>query len=382
MDVLLAYRLFAYCTISIEATADLVISRSAHLQDALFFYRKRLRFAYSLVNFLVAHVMARLTVQSLCLLTYLLSLPTAIPNPLTLHPISLLSNDSGTNHTNTTLAAVIPKGFTITPSLPLDEPLLDQRGILLLILQLLATLGLDDYNAAQDAQRWHRQPQDVYINFAGPLMTAESPVAVRKYVLWGVYKVAHLMVGYRDFKPRNYEMFWEGTLVGYLSFNNGLGHTLAFTSGSLDDTRTAIQQGRSSISQTTLPLASPTYLNDTGVEVTFRLHGHSIAESDVFMTLFTGVLKVAPLNPSDPVVQFLVNTRPFNTVLSFEGQPDLYPYQPYFEYRYLVEMLMMLPGWVFENEFRFAETEMVVTVNDKTVGAGVMQWQDREVESS
>lgn len=342
------------------------------------FYRKRLRFAYNLVSFLAAHVMARLTIQSLCLLTCFLSLPTAIPNPLTLHPIYLLGNASGNNLTNSTLAAVIPKDFTITPSLPLDEPLLDRRGILLLTLQLLGSLSLIDYNEEQEAQAWHRQPQDVYINFVGPLKTAESPVAARKYILWGVYKVAHLMVSYSDFRPRNYDMFWEGTLVGYLSFNNGPRHALVIAGGSANETRTAIQQGRSSISQDTLPLATPPHLNDVGVEISFKLHGHSIAESNVFMTLFTGILKVAPLNPSEPVVQFLVNTRPFNTVLSFEGQPDLYPYQPYFEYRYLIEMLMLLPGWVLENEFRFAETEMVVTVNEKTVGAGVMQWQDGE----
>lgn len=346
------------------------------LTNVGFFYRKRLRFAYNLVNVLAAHVMARLTIQSLCLLTCLLSLPIAIPNSLTLLPTSLLEDASGNNLTNTTLAAVIPKDFTITPSVPLDEPLLDRRGILLLALQLLGTLGLDDYNGEQEAQAWHRQPQDVYINIAGPLLTAESPVAARKYVLWGVYKVAHSMVAYNDFRPRNYEMLWEGTLVGFLSFNNGPQPAPAVAGGSANETRTAIQQGRSSISRNTLPLASPAHLSDTGVEITFRIHGHTILESDVFMTLFTGILKLAPLNPSDPVVQFLVNTRPFNTVLSFEGQAGLYPSQPYFEYRYLVEMLMQLPAWVLEQQFRFAETEMVVTVNDKTVGAGVMQWRE------
>lgn len=320
--------------------------------------------------------MARLTIQSLCLLTSLLSLATAIPNSLTLHPTSLLENVSGNNLTNTTLAAVIPKDFTITPSLPLDRPVLDQRGTLLLTLQLLATLSLDDYNGEQEAQAWHRGPQDVYISIAGPLMTSESPVAVRKYVLWGVYKVAHSMVAHSDFRPRNYEMFWQGTLVGFISFINGPRSALAVAGGSANETRTAVQQGRSSISRNTLPLASPAHLDATEVEITFRIHGHSMAESNVFMTLFTGLLKVAPLNASEPVLQFLVNTRPFNTVLSFEGQPGLYPDQPYFEYRYLVEMLLQLPGWVLRNQFRFAETEMVVTVNDKTVGAGVMQWQE------
>lgn len=377
MGVVLACRLFAYYMYHFDRSDSglenfLIYSPT----NTYFSYRKRLRFAYNLVTLLAAHVMARLTIQSLCLLTSLLSLATAIPNSLTLHPTPLLENVSGNNLTNTTLAAVIPKDFTITPSLPLDEPVLDQRGTLLLTLQLLASLSLDDYNGEQEAQAWHRQPQDVYIKIAGPSMTAESPVAVRKYVLWGVYKVAHSMVAHSDFRPRNYEMLWEGTLVGFLSFNNGPRSALAVGGGSANETRTAIQQGRSSISRNTLPLASPAHLDDPEVEISFRIHGHSMAESNVFMSLFTGILKVAPLNPSEPVVQFLVNSRRFNTVLSFEGQPDLYPHQPYFEYKYVVQMLLQLPGWVLRQQFRFAETEMVLAINDKTVGAGIMLWQD------
>ena len=327
--------------------------------------------------------MAKFTIHSFHLLTCLLSLITAIPNPLTLHPNSFLGNDFGSNIPNSTLAAVIPKDFTITSSLPLDEPILNQRQTLLLTLQLLGTLSLDDFNGEQQSQAWRRQPQNVWIDIVGPLMTAESPLPIRKYALWGVYKAIHSMVAFNDFRPRNYELFWQGTLVGYVSFNNGPHAALVVAGGSPSETGTAaVNQGRLPISQSTLPIATTANLpdNNSGVQLSFKLYGHTIGESNVFMTLFTGILKAAPYNLAERVANFLVNARSFNAFLSFQGEEDLKPFEEFFEYQYLIRLCMQLPDWVLEQPHeRWAEAEMVVTVNEKTVGAGVMKWQASEV---
>ena len=71
----------------------------------------------------------------------------------------------------------------------------------------------------------------------------------------------------------------------------------------------------------------------------------------------------------------MVDTRTFSTYLSFKGREDLEPAMPYLEYAHVIELLAQLPLWAFEHGGRWREATMVALVNNKRVGAGVLEWQ-------
>lgn len=321
--------------------------------------------------------MEKLSRQSFLLLMCLLSIARAIPNPLNLEANTLLENSFADSLPNSTLAAVIPNDFTIRPSLPLLEPVLDRRYTLRLTLHALGSLALDDFNAEQQSQTW-RSLQHVSIDILGPSMGVASPMPMRKYAVWGIYKAVHLMVASNDFRSRNYELFSQGTLVGYVGFNNGVHGALGIEGATKNGTGHGVQEGRLSVSLNTLPNATITDLGDDRVTFSFELNGRTIGESNIFMTVFTGILKAAPYSKTERVRTFFVNSRAFNTYLSFVERADPGPDGPFFEYEQLIQLFTQLPSWVMSHGSQWTEVDMVVSVDDVAVGAGVLKWQTRQ----
>ncbi|KAL9132421.1 MAG: hypothetical protein Q9175_006404 [Cornicularia normoerica] len=315
--------------------------------------------------------------QPLVLLTCLLSLARAIPSPLTLQANPLLENSLGNSLYNSTLTAVIPNDFIITPSLPLDEPVLNRQYTLILSLHVLGTLALDDFNGEQQSQTW-RSLQHVSIDILGPESRVESALARRRYAIWGIYKAVHLMVASNDFRSRNYELHWQGALVGYVGINNGLYGALGIRNGTANGTGHSIQERTLSVSTHSLPNTTITDLGNGRINLAFELNGRIIGESDVFMTLFTGILKAAPCSKNERVQSFFVNSRAFNSYLSFKERDDPGPDGPFFEYEQLLQLFMQLPSWMMSHSSQWTEADMVVSVDDRVVGAGFLKWQNRQ----
>lgn len=319
--------------------------------------------------------MMKLSIKPLYFLACLASLATAIPKPFTLEETTSIGKNFGNNLPNLTLPSVIPNGFIIRRGGPLDEPVLNRRLILFLTLRVLGDLALDDFYGEQQSRSW-RSPLHVSIDIVGPAMVIESPLPKRKHAVWGVYSVIRLMTASNDYRPRNYELYWQGTLVGHVGFNNGFHGILGVGGGSANKTVATIQQKNLSISPVTLPKNVSTSSPGTmDVTLVYGLHGRTIGETSFFMTLYTGIVKAAPYYGSEQVEKFVVDTRTFSTYLSFKGREDLEPAMPYLEYAHVIELLAQLPLWAFEHGGRWREATMVALVNNKRVGAGVLEWQ-------
>lgn len=181
------------------------------------------------------------------------------------------------------------------------------------------------------------------------------------------------MVASHDFRPRNYELFSEGTLVGYIGFNNGVPGTLGTGNNSVNATGTAVLKRGISLLPITLPNATVTDPANEQVSLSFELNGRTIGQSNTFMTLYTGILKVAPFSIFDRVENFLVNARAFRTVLSFQGSEEAGDDDPHFEYGHLIALFTQFPPWVLAQGQRWTEGDMVVQVDGKLVGAGVLR---------
>lgn len=309
------------------------------------------------------------------LLTYLLTLSRAIPSPPILTPSTLDISDADNSLLNSTLAAVIPITFTIIPSLPLDEPVLDRRYTLILTLHALGDLAIDDFNGQQQAQTWRASSQPVAVDILGPSMVVESALAFRRFAVWGIYKAVHLMVAVDDFRPRNYRLYWQGSLVGFVGFNRGAQGALGIGNGTANETGTAVQQNTFSVSPNSLLNDTTADLGDDDTAFSFQVHGHTIGEPNVYMTLFTGILKAAPYSKTARVEDFFVNSRAFSTYLSFQEREDPGPVGPFFRYEQLIHLCTRLPTWVMSHGDQWTEAEMVVLINGTVVGAGVLRWQ-------
>ena len=306
----------------------------------------------------------------------LLSLSLARAGPVT----SLTNNPSGSSDgsqlPDSTLSAVIPTDFKITPSLPLDEPVLDQQDTLLLTLFALGSLALDDFNQEQRSQSW-RAVEGVAIDILGPEKTFRSVLAARKYAIWGIYKAIHAMVALNDFRSRNYGLYWQGTLVGYVAFNKGPNSALSLRNSTTNGISQGVQERSLSISANASQNLTATALGSDRTIFSYHLYGRTVGESNVFMTLFTGILKAAPFPKDERVPEFFVNSRSFNSLLSFKEQSDLGPSGPFFEYEQLIQLFMELPLWTISHGSRWVEAEMMVLVDNKAVGTGVLKWQIR-----
>ena len=313
--------------------------------------------------------------QHFNLLACLFNLAAAIPRPLTLQATTLIGNGFGNSLPNTTLASIIPHDFTIRAGLPLDEPPLNQRNSLLLTLRALGDLALEDFNGEQQSRTW-RSPQHVAIDIVGPAKTDESVLPVRKYALWGMYSAIHMMVSSSNFHPRIYELFWQRTLVGYVSFNSGARGVLGVSGASANTTNTALQKKNFSISPITLlPNTTTAIPQNNGVTISFDLTGRTIGEANVLMTLFAGILKAAPQDQTERVDEFVVNERAFNAYLSFMGRGSTKPDEPFLEYTHLIQLFTQLPSWMIGHGEKWTEAGLLVWVDDRAVGAGVLMWQ-------
>ena len=307
-------------------------------------------------------------------LLLLLSLARADPVASLTNNLSESSDDK--RLPDSTLSAIIPTDFKITPSLPLDEPVLSQQDTLLLTLFALGSLALDDFNEEQRSQSW-RAVEGVAIDILGPEKTFESVLAARKYAIWGIYKAIHAMVALNDFRSRNYGLYWQGILVGYVAFNNGPNSALSLSNSTTSGTSHGVQESSLSVSANALQNLTTTALGSGRASFSYQLFGRTVGESNVFMTLFTGILKAAPFPKNQRVPEFFVNSRSFNSLLSFKEQEGLGPSGPFFEYEQLIEGFMKLPLWSISHGSQWTEAEMVVLVDNKVVGAGVLKWQIR-----
>lgn len=316
--------------------------------------------------------------QCVILLTYLLTLSRAVPSPPILPTSTLNITDADTSLLNSSLAAVIPTFFKILPSLPLDEPVLNTRYTLMLTLYALGRLAVEDFEEEQQSQSWRSTELNVAIDVVGPAMVVESVLPMRKYAVWGIYKAIHSMVARNDFRPRNYELYWKGSLVGWVEFNNGAQGALGSGSATANQTGNAVPQRNLSVSSITLPNATAT-IDQTNARVafSFELSGRTIGESNVFMTLFTGILKAAPFPKTERLTSFLVNSRTFNSFLNFMEREGAGPDGPFFEYGQLIQLFTQLPAWMISHGSQWTEADMVVSVDGRAVGVGILRWQIR-----
>ena len=310
------------------------------------------------------------------LLTYLLTLSRAVPSPPILPRSTLNISAADTSLLNSTLTAVIPTFFNVIPSLPLDEPVLNARYTLMLTLNALGYLAVDDFEEEQQSRTWRSTFYHVGIDVIGPDLVVGSTLRRRKYAVWGIYKAVHVMVAQNDFRPRNYELYWKGALVGWVEFNNGAQGALGIESGTANEAGTALQQRNLSALPITLPNAT-TIANPANIRVAFsyELSGRTIGESNIFMTLFTGILKAAPYPKTERVITFAVNSRTFNSFLSFMEREAAGPAGPFFLYGQLIRLLTQLPGWILSHGSQWTEADMLVSIDDRVVGVGVLKWQ-------
>ena len=208
-------------------------------------------------------------------------------------------------------------------------------------------------------------------------MELDSDLAMRKYAIWGIYKAIHLMVASNDFRARNYELYSKGALVGWIGLNNGPDGALGMEHVVKNGTVHAVPDGSLSVSLDTSADATNDDQVDNRMTLTFELHGRTIGESNVFMTLFTGILKVAPYSKVERVADLFVLSRAFNSFLTFKGRADLGPEGPFFIYEQLIELLAQLPNWMIAKGNQWTEAEMFVSVDGTVVGGGILMWQPR-----
>lgn len=237
----------------------------------------------------------------------------------------------------------------------------------------LERLALDDFEAEQGSQTWRSPHHAVAIDIVGPALDIESALARRKYAIWGIYKAVHLMVATGDFRCRNYELYWRGGLVGWVGYNNGLG----MGGGMKNFTRDSVEEGSSLILPNTSRNVTTDSVGVDGVTFSFELHGRTIGESNVFMILFTAILKAAPFPKDERVRSFVVSGRPFNSYLSFMERLDPGPDGPFLKYEQVIQIFMQLPRWMISHGSQWSEANMVVLVDDRLVGTGVLVWQFR-----
>ena len=332
----------------------------------------------------IASTMGTFSVQQMYLLACLTSLTAAIPNPLTSQATTLLTNSFSNILSNSTLGEpVIPSDFTIRPSPPLDEPVLDRRNTLLLTLHALSDLAVLDYLRSQQTQTW-RAVQHVSIDIIGPAKTLKSFIPVRKYALWGIYKAIQLMVASEDFRSRNFDLLHQGVLVGYVAFNNGPLGVLGIEDGSANETNPAVQQvDLSTSSLTLLENTTTTNVQSNDIHIDFKAKGRTIGEDNVFMTLFTGILKVAPQYATEFFDSFSLNTRTFNSALTCKARRDIGPGESRLGYSALIRVFKELPLWVLTHGGgSWNETDFLVWESMgqryQVLGAGILRWQARQ----
>ena len=180
------------------------------------------------------------------------------------------------------------------------------------------------------------------------------------------------MVASGDFRCRNYELYWRGALVGWAGYNNGAQSALGMAGGTKNMTSDSVQEGSSLV---TSPNVTTDSLGVDHITFSFELHGRTIGESNVFMTLFTAILKAAPYPKDERVQAFVVSGRPFNSYLSFMERRDPGPDGPFLQYEQVIRIFTQLPRWMISHGSQWSEANMVVLIDDRPVGAGVLKWQ-------
>ena len=288
------------------------------------------------------------------------------------------SPDSAFN--NTILGAAVPRSFTIRPSSPGaqlgPDKDLAKTHLLFKVLQVLQYLALEDFNAESPPQTCEHPGFAIVID--GSSLESKSNI-LYKYALWGLYSAIWNMVANNFYREVTYKLLWEGSLVGWIRFIKRHGPAI----GSSDDMNidinslpTAPPKMNSTLLGAATNVTSSSALgamfHDGHVTVEIDMAGGPLSEADVFMTIFTTIVEMAP-NSRGRIVRALSVLGNYNIWFRIDD-PATPPRRrvPFLRLETVVWAVGKVPVAMTSDGGRWREMQMTIKVDDSLVGTGSM----------
>lgn len=297
-------------------------------------------------------------------------------------PASLVALTSSPNSAlnNTILGAVVPSSFTIRPSSP-GARLGPNQGlaktqVLFQILQALQNLALEDFNA-ESLPRDYGHPW-FEINIDGPTLEPKSNI-LYKYALWGLYSAIWYMLSNNFYREVTYELLWEGSLIGWIRFIKRDRSTV----GSNDDLNTDINSLLTAPPNTNSTLlgaatnvtgssALGAIFHNSRVTAEIDMAGRPLLVADVFMTVFTAIVEMAP-SPKTQIVRAFSASGDYNVWFRIDD-PATPPRRraPFLTYEAVIWAVGKVPVAMVRGENEWREMQMTIKVDNRLVGTGSM----------
>ena len=296
--------------------------------------------------------------------------------------ISPNSTDSLNNVNNTIIpGAVVPSRFTIQPSVP-GPPLgpdedSAQTLVLIQTLRGIQSFSLEDFDA--ETLPWTFDHPWFRIDVDGPTSSRRRRILC-KHSIWGLYSAIWYMISHSIYRELTFNLLEEESLVGQIRFIRTYSPTL----GTNNDTSADVN----SLS-TVLPKMNSTWLGTVATDVTsssplgaifyngrltaeIDMAGKPLLVTDVFMTLFTAFVKLAP----KPKAQLLL-------ALDVRGDYQIWLHvdnlatTPRRRFSHLTnEAVIWALGRVavamVNDHNNWRETQMTIKLDNKLVGVGSM----------
>ena len=291
------------------------------------------------------------------------------------------SPDSADSFNNTNLGAVVPSSFTIQPSSP-GSRLGPNQGfakteVLEQTVLAFQTLVLEDFNAETIPRSFDHPWFD--INIDGPTLEPKSNL-LYKHAIWGLYSAIWYMLSNSFYREVTFKLLWEESLVGQIRFVKR-------------DSSTSGNNNNKSIEMnnllTALPNTNSTLLDITATKVTsssalsiIYRNGHVTAEidmagrplplADVYMTVFTAFVELAP-KPRTQIVRAFSANRDYYIWLQV-NDPSTPPRRraPFMIIEVLVWALGNIPNAMALSGNNWREMQMTIRIDSSVVGRGSM----------
>lgn len=288
--------------------------------------------------------------------------------------------DLASSPDNTKLGAVVPSSFTIQPSSPGarlgPNQGLAKHEVLEQTVLAFQVLALEDFNAETTPRSIDYSWFD--IDFDGPTLEPKSNL-LYKHAIWGLYSAIWYMLSNNFYREVTFKLLWEGSLVGQIRFvmrNRPPSGNNDNQSNEINSSLTALPKTNSTLLETT----ATNVTSSSALSIIYRnghvtsdinMDGRPLPVADVYMTVFTAFVELAPY-PAMQITHAFSASRDYYIWLRI-NDPATPPRRraPFLKIEVLIWALGNIPNAMARSN-NWMEMQMTIRIDNTLVGRGSM----------
>lgn len=203
-----------------------------------------------------------------------------------------------------------------------------------------------------------------------------------RFVLWAICLGVYEMIGERRFEFAQFEMSWEGQILGWVHVvNHPLGAVLTIEERQADQTLGLGNKSATLLSANRTIALVPTNITnvlavdnagdpaEARLNTRFGPYGHTLGIYDVFVPIMSGLTDMAKYpstHQSDGMIMAIEGFKGFICILPampWRTSP------PFMEYGWVIRTIARIPTYMLE-QGRFGEISIIIAVDGANIGVG------------